>query len=401
MAQKNINSKSAFIYTPDFMLYKFSENHPFNPLRARMTYELLKKIHALKDCHICAPDTATDDDLLLAHSSQYIQFVKSIDFDNINEARLESYGLGIDSDDTPIFKNMHQAGLTIVGATLSAVNMVLSKKVDHALNLSGGLHHALYGKASGFCIYNDIVVAIRHIVNEYNMKVLYVDTDAHHGDGVQWAFYDDPNVCTLSIHETGRYLFPGTGGITERGSGKGLGFTFNIPVDAFTEDDSWLWCYQNAMESVAEYFKPDIIITQNGADGHYYDPLSHLNLTMESYKTIPKIAHNLAHKYCEGRWVALGGGGYDIFRVVPRAWSYLWLEMSEYNEEIEKKLPTEWIEKWQKYSHNSIPQYWDDPEDLYEPIPRKEEINYKNMTTLKNALYTITKGQIGNNFFLP
>jgi acetoin utilization protein AcuC len=304
---------------------------------------------------------------------------------------------GLLDDDMTVFENMHEAGLIIAGATLSAVEEVLSGRAHHALNLSGGLHHALYGKASGFCIYNDIVVAIKYILDHYDLKVLYVDTDAHHGDGVQWAFYDEPRVCTLSIHETGRYLFPGTGSIAERGTGQGMNLTFNIPVDAFTEDESWFDCYEQAFEKVADFFEPDVIITQNGADAHYYDPLSHLCLTSETYKKIPQTAHRLAHEYCGGKWIALGGGGYDVFRVVPRAWAFVWLEMIGYHGDL-TAIPSEWLQKWQKYSNHTLPAFWDDPQDLYDPIARRAEITYKNKSTLRNALNILGDRRIGNQF---
>lgn len=154
---------------------------------------------------------------------------------------------------------------------------------------------------------------------KYGARVLYVDTDAHHGDGVQWAFYEESDVCTLSIHETGRYLFPGTGSVNEKGQGQGFGFSINVPVDAFTEDESFLEVYETSFREVIEFFKPDVILTQNGADAHYLDPLTHLSSTIRIFKEIPRIAHKLAHEYCEGRWIAVGGGGYDIWRVVPRA----------------------------------------------------------------------------------
>ena len=217
-----------------------------------------------------------------------------------------------------------------------------------------------------------------------------MDTDAHHGDGVQWSFYDDDDVCTFSIHETGRYLFPGTGNINERGHGKGYGYSFNLPVDAFTEDESWLQIYTTALREITAFFKPDVILTQNGADSHYHDPLTHLSATMKIYEEIPKLAHQLAHEYCNGRWIAVGGGGYDIWRVVPRAWSRIWLEMNE-ETHLSGELPISWIENWQKVAPVSLPTKWEDPQDLYPPIPRKNEIAEKNLKALHNLLYPIQK----------
>ena len=249
-------------------------------------------------------------------------------------------------------------------------------------------HYGFRGKASGFCIYNDSSVAIKYIQKQYNARVLYVDTDAHHGDGVQWSFYDDDSVCTFSIHETGRYLFPGTGNTNERGQGKGYGYSFNIPVDAFTEDESWLHAYTTALKEITAFFKPDVILTQNGADSHFHDPLTHLSATMKIYEQIPKLAHELAHQYCNGRWIAVGGGGYDIWRVVPRAWSRIWLEMIGLSY-LSGDLPFSWLETWQSQSPVQLPTTWEDPDYLYPPIPRKQEITEKNMKTVEKLLYPL------------
>ncbi|ATA61021.1 acetoin utilization protein AcuC [Geobacillus stearothermophilus] len=373
----------AFVYSEQFLQYKFHDDHPFNQLRVKMTYDLLCTLGALEDRQIVAPRMATDDELALIHDRSYIEAVKAAGRGELSEAEAQNYGLG--TEDTPIFPNMHESSALLVGSTLTAVDAVLSGAAEHALNLGGGLHHGFRGKASGFCVYNDSAVAIQYIREKYGLRVLYVDTDAHHGDGVQWAFYDDPNVCTFSIHETGRYLFPGTGNVNERGLGAGYGYSFNIPVDAFTEDESWIAAYTTALREIADFFRPDVIVTQNGVDAHYYDPLTHLSVTMKTYRAIPKLAHEIAHEYCGGRWIAVGGG-YDIWRVVPRAWVLLWLEMTG-QADVSGPLPDEWRERWQPLSPVALPLEWDDPDDLYPPIPRKAEISEKNAQTVEKALY--------------
>lgn len=375
-----------FVFSEEQLTYKFNQDHPFNHLRLKLTLDLLMKMNAIKEEDIVLPRIATDEELYLAHDPNYVAAVKKAGHGGLAEEIAEGYGIG--TDDTPIFQNMHEASALLVGGTLTAVDYVMTGKARHALNLGGGLHHGFRGKASGFCIYNDSSVAIKYLQEKYGVRVLYVDTDAHHGDGVQWAFYDDPNVCTFSIHETGRYLFPGTGNVNERGQGKGYGYSFNVPVDAFTEDDSWLDAYTTSLREITEFFKPDVILTQNGADAHYYDPLTHLSSTMKIYREIPKLAHELAHQYCDGRWIAVGGGGYDIWRVVPRAWSLLWLEMTE-NRNGYGELPKEWREKWQEKAKVALPLNWDDPDNLYLPIPRKVEITEKNAQTVQKALYPI------------
>lgn len=381
-----MKKKPIFVYSPEQLEYKFSDSHPFNHKRLTLTMDLLKNIGALHDDDIVPARVATDEELLLAHDPKYIEIVKKAGHGELTEAECESYGIG--TEDTPIFKNMHEASAQLVGGTLTAVDYVMEGKAEHALNLGGGLHHGFRGRASGFCIYNDSNVAIRYLQEKYNARVLYVDTDAHHGDGVQWSFYDDPNVCTLSIHETGRYLFPGTGNITERGNGQGYGTSFNFPIDAFTEDESFLDIYEKSMREIFKFFKPDVVLTQNGADAHYFDPLTHLYGTINIYKEIPKLAHRLAHEYCGGKWIAVGGGGYDIWRVVPRAWSLLWLEMT--NQTMPTgPLPQAWLKRWQPESPVPFIPTWEDPHPLYEPIPRKTEIEEKNAQMLSKALHII------------
>ncbi|MEH6994159.1 acetoin utilization protein AcuC [Neobacillus drentensis] len=381
-----MTDRCSFVFSEELLNYKFNSNHPFNQFRLKLTVDLLHRLKALDNHQIVPPRMATEEELALVHDPSYIDAVKMAGYGQLPQHVAENYGIG--TEDTPIFPNMHEASALLVGGALTAVDQVMTGQAVHALHLGGGLHHGFRGKASGFCIYNDSSVAIKYLQNKYNARVLYVDTDAHHGDGVQWSFYDDPDVCTLSIHETGRYLFPGTGNVNERGQGKGYGYSFNIPVDAFTEDESWLDAYTQSLREVAEFFKPDVILTQNGADSHYYDPLTHLSATMKIYREIPKLAHEIAHQYCGGKWIAVGGGGYDIWRVVPRAWALVWMEMTE-NSNCYGSLPQDWLDYWKEKAPVNLPITWDDPEDIYKPIPRKAEITEKNLLTLEKALYPI------------
>ncbi|ARK31742.1 acetoin utilization protein AcuC [Halalkalibacter krulwichiae] len=385
-----IKRDASFVFSTEQLAYKFNDDHPFNHLRLQLTFELLKELKALDDNIIIPPRMATDEEIALIHDEAYIEAVKSAGRGELNEATAVNYGLG--TDDTPIFANMHEASALLVGGTLTAVDEVMQGRSNHALHLGGGLHHGFKGKASGFCIYNDSSIAIEYMKKHYGARVLYVDTDAHHGDGVQWAFYDDPDVCTLSIHETGRYLFPGTGQVHEKGSGRGYGFSINVPVDAFTEDHSFIEVYETALREVVSFFKPDVIITQNGADAHHFDPLTHLCSTIETYKAIPKLAHQLAHEYCDGRWIAVGGGGYDIWRVVPRAWSLVWLTMTGQQDQLPRRLPDNWLRKWSRQAEEELPLFWDD-QNIVPTIPRKQEITEKNFKTLEKALYHIRTEQ--------
>lgn len=381
-----MKKEAVFIFSEEQLDYSFSDTHPFNQKRIILTLDLLKKTQAIRDEDILPPRIATEEELLLAHDAKFIDIVKQAGNGELKEGIGSIYGIG--TEDTPIFPNMHNASALLVGGTLTAVDEVMTGRAKYALNLGGGLHHGFHGRASGFCVYNDSSVAIKYLQQKYGARVLYIDTDAHHGDGVQWSFYDDPSVCTLSIHETGRYLFPGTGHITERGNGTGYGTSFNFPIDAFTEDDSFLAVYRTAIREVAEHFKPDVILTQNGADAHYFDPLTHLYGTMAIYNEIPRMAREIAEEHCGGRWIAVGGGGYDIWRVVPRAWAQIWMAMKKMPAPT-GPLPVEWISAWQDESPVPLIPTWEDPNPLYEPIPRKDEITEKNAQMLDRALHII------------
>lgn len=384
-----IRMQPRFVFSHDFTLYFFHDEHPFNQKRLLLTMDLIRKLDLLTEEQLLSPRKATDDELTLVHNRPYIELIKKCSGDDYTIDDLSQCGL--DTEDTPVFPHMHDAAALIAGGTLQAVKHVASGKSDHAANLAGGLHHALSGKASGFCIYNDAAIGMAWLKRRYpDIRILYIDTDAHHGDGVQWAFYDDPTVCTLSIHETGRYLFPGTGDTTERGTGKGFGFSINVPLDAFTEDDSYAETLEAIIPEVAERFRPDMIISQHGCDAHRFDPLTHLAASMRIYNIIPKLIHRLAHTYCDGRWVALGGGGYDIWRVVPRAWTLLWAEMND-RELGDALLPEEWLAKWQSESPVRLPETLFDLVDTWKPIPRRADITEKNQRTVERVLLGVPK----------
>lgn len=376
-----MSRNARLIYSADYTRYYFHDEHPFNQRRLLLTYDLMSAYGLLNDADILPPRMATDEELALIHDPRYIQFVRQ---QGESDAELPlAAGYGIGTEDVPCFRQMHEASALIVGGTLQAVDAVMNGQAEHAFNPAGGLHHAFRGRASGFCIYNDCSVAIAYLRKHWDARILYIDTDAHHGDGVQWAFYDDPNVLTVSLHETGKYLFPGTGSLTERGEGSGYGYTVNIPLEAFTEDQSFLDIYHELVPKLARGFKPDVIVTQNGCDAHAYDPLTHLSCSMRIYQEIPRLAHRLAHEWCQGRWIAVGGGGYDIWRVVPRAWTLLWSEMTD-QPLADGPLPEAWRSRWQPLSSLELPaRLFDDP---FPPIPRRAEITEKNRITLERAL---------------
>lgn len=388
-----MQQNAAFLYGDGELRYRFHEHHPFNQNRLVMTADLLRRLGALPEACIIPPVPAIRQELERVHQPAYLRCVEELSLPVPGEEALADAGrFGLTTEDTPFFPGMHEASALIAGGTLQAALGVMRGDFRHALHLGGGLHHAMPDKAAGFCVYNDAAVAIAAVRSETGARVLYIDTDVHHGDGVQWSFYSDPEVWTLSIHETGKYLFPGTGFVHERGEGAGFGAAVNVPMEPYTEDESWMACLQEALERSAEAFKPDLIISQHGCDAHALDPLSHIHCSMDIYLEMPRLIHRLAHRYCEGRWVALGGGGYDIWRVVPRAWSLLWLEMTDHplievlKHDPVLALPPGWLEAWQPLSPVTLPQHWLDPAGSWEPMPRRTEITARNRQTLEVAL---------------
>ncbi|MDQ1913134.1 acetoin utilization protein AcuC [Paenibacillus sp. GD4] len=377
--------KALFIYDENETAYRFNDNHPFNQKRLMLTVDLLRTAGALHSGQLLEPIKASEDQLRLIHNPEYIEAVKSLSHPSPDAQWVAMAGrYGLDTEDTPFFPHMHEVTSMVVGGSIVAVDSVVQGKAQHALHLGGGLHHALPNKGAGFCVYNDASVAIEHAKQAYGARVLYIDTDVHHGDGVQWSFYTDPDVCTFSIHETGKYLFPGTGAVNERGEGSGFGTSINVPLEPYTEDESWLECFEEVLIRAAKQFQPDLIVSQHGCDAHAYDPLAHIHCSMTVYREMPRIIHRLAHEICGGRWVALGGGGYDIWRVVPRAWSLLWLEMTDHpllqklEQHPELPLPQEWVNAWQAQSEEELPVTWLDPTHQWAPMPRRAEITMKN-----------------------
>ncbi|MFK7696209.1 acetoin utilization protein AcuC [Paenibacillus sp. HJGM_3] len=388
-----MSQDALFVYHDRALQYRFNDTHPFNQKRIVLTMDLLRQAKALDDTRITSHGMAAESELHLIHSSPYVDIVKALSAANPSPdtiRRAEQYGL--DTEDTPFFEHMHEATSLLVGGSIAAADAVMTGTVPHAFHPGGGLHHAMPSKGSGFCVYNDASVAIAHIRRKYGARVLYLDTDVHHGDGVQWSFYSDPEVCTLSIHQTGKYLFPGTGAVNERGTDEGFGYSINVPLEPYTEDDSWLECFEEVLEGVVKFFKPDVIVSQHGCDAHAYDPLAHTHCSMRIYREMPLTIHRLAHEHCGGRWIALGGGGYDIWRVVPRAWSLLWLAMTDHPliAELGRSpllpLPAAWRETWAAESPVPLPETWLDPVDEWEPIPRRAKIEEKNRQTKEIAM---------------
>lgn len=363
MSEAKADFRARLIIDPGELAYNFGPEHPLQPRRIVALMDLLETsgLWHSTDEHSRLPlRAATFEELGLAHTTDYIAAVQSLSTrgggDSSPDARMQlAVKYGFADGDTPVLPHMHEVCSLIAGGTLVALSAVMGlpaggsfdSEGEHPLHVfhpGGGLHHAWAERASGFCVYNDISVAIANALRASEAKILYIDFDAHHGDGVQRSFYDEPRVMTVSLHETGRYLFPGTGDVLELGNGLGRGYSVNVPLEPFTEDDSYVEVMESLLSPLVISFAPDVIITQHGCDTHAWDPLTHLSLTLRGIQAQIKLAHQLAHAYCQGRWVAVGGGGYDLFRVVPRAWSMVWAEMSE--QPLPTHLPEEWVARW-------------------------------------------------------
>jgi len=390
-------ASAVFIHHPGSEQYKFHEHHPFNPIRLQSSIDLLIRSGALDKEQIIVPPSADDRTLMTVHREDYIRTVRQLSqAEPAADAGALAESFGLSDDDTPYFSGMHDATAAIVGGSVYAAEAVMSGQATRAFHMAGGLHHAFPHRGAGFCIYNDAAVAIRHIQRKYGARIMYIDTDVHHGDGVQWVFYDDDSVFTYSIHETGKFLFPGTGFVHERGVDAGIGACMNVPLEPYTEDDSWLDSFRSTVETAARLFKPDLIVSQHGCDAHAFDPLSHMHCSMRIYREMPLIIRDLADRYTQGRWVALGGGGYDIWKVVPRAWSYVWLALTS-NPIVALTapgaapvpLPRDWIAAWSNAAGGTeeLPEHWLDEVDDWTPMPRRGAIQAANEQTCSRVLH--------------
>jgi acetoin utilization protein AcuC len=300
--------------------YDFGPTHPLNPVRVELTMALAREFGVLThpNVEVEAFDSADDDLLRLVHGDDYLSAVKKAGATGTADP---AFGLG--TPDNPVFPGMHEASALVAGATVAAAAAVWSGQAEHAANVAGGLHHAMSRSASGFCVYNDPAVAIAWLLAEGVRRVAYVDVDVHHGDGVQAAFYQDPRVLTISLHESPRTLFPGTGFPHETGA---EGTSVNVALPAGTGDAGWLRAFHAVVPQLLRAFEPEILVTQQGCDCHLLDPLAHLALTVDGQRAAYQALHRLAHEITGGRWVLTGGGGYELVQVVPRAWTHLLAE---------------------------------------------------------------------------
>ncbi|QBI56054.1 acetoin utilization protein AcuC [Streptomonospora litoralis] len=322
--------------------YNFGPQHPLHPVRVELTMALCREFGVFDRPNVALSngvEPAADELLGLVHDSDYIEAVKragkALEPD-------DPYCLG--TSDNPVFPDMHEASALVAGASVRAASAVWNGESEHAANIAGGLHHAMPGNAWGFCVYNDAALAVAWLLEQGAKRVAYVDVDVHHGDGVQTMFYDDPRVLTVSLHESPMTLFPGTGRPTETGGPGAEGYAVNIALPAGTNDSRWLRAFEAVVPPVLREFQPEVLVTQQGVDTHALDPLANLMLSVDGQRRTYSALHRLAKETAGGRWVVLGGGGYELVQVVPRAWSHLLAEASGTQLDPAAETPQNWRE---------------------------------------------------------
>ncbi len=341
--------------------YDFGPGHPLAPVRVELTIALARELGvlALPSVSMLAPVVPAEmAELELVHDRAYIEAVRRAGRDGCGDGR---YGLG--TPDNPVFSGMHEASALVAGATLAAARAVWHGEALHAANIAGGLHHAMRRSASGFCVYNDPAIAISWLLEAGAKRVAYVDLDVHHGDGVQAAFYDDPRVLTISLHEHPATLFPGTGLASETGRGEGRGYAVNVALPAGTGDAGWLRAFDAVVPPLLRSFRPEVLVSQHGCDSHRLDPLAHLRLSVDAQRRAQLMTHELAHETAGGKWLLVGGGGYELVQVVPRSWAHLLAVAAGQPVDPGLPVPAAWRDLARRRTGEQAPSLMTDGED--------------------------------------
>lgn len=327
----------AVVWDSSLLGYDLGGEHPFNPVRLELTIRLATELGVLDGVPMLVPAKVAESELYRVHAAEYVEAVKQAPMLG------SDLGHGLGNEDNPIFEGMHDASALVVGSTLLGAQKIAAGEASRAVNIAGGLHHAKRGNASGFCVYNDCAVAISWLLDNGFDRVAYVDTDVHHGDGVQEAFYDDPRVLTVSLHQHPFTLWPGTGYAAETGSGAAEGSAVNLALPPHTRDPAWLRAFHAVVPSLLGAFRPQILVTQCGVDSHEEDPLADLSLSVDGHRAIYRELRALAEQYADGRWLAVGGGGYQLIRVVPRSWTHLLATVLDRDLAPATSIPSGWL----------------------------------------------------------
>ena len=371
-----MRGKLVYPYSDSLLDYEFSQEHPLKPERLKLTYLLSKELGLLDKCDVFEPSVATRQDLELFHSTEYIDAVIKCGKELCSDPR---HGLG--TADNPVFPKLYETGARYVGATIDAMKKII-EGASNAFCIPGGLHHAHRNAASGFCIFNDVAIAINYLRKKKDYRVFYFDFDAHHGDGVQNAFYREKEVLTISIHQTGKTLFPGTGFVYETGGAEGTGYAVNVPVIPGAGSLELIKVYEEIVVPLFESFKPDLLVTQLGVDGHYMDPLAHLAYTSFGYEKVIKGLRKLSSDHCDLGWLAVGGGGYHPVNVA-RLWT-LFLSLI-LDEKIPEKIPEEFANQCSTMGFSRCPETIRDEEDVIQMYFSREEVTLDLERTIRRV----------------
>ena len=328
------------VWAPAMTAYNFGHGHPMAPERMDLTARLAGSLGLLDLDHVtvAAPEVAADAELHAVHSPEFVAAVRRVS----ENPDVPDQARGLGTEDDPAFAGMHEASARLAGGSLLAAAAILDGGAVRAVNFGGGMHHASRDRASGFCIYNDAALAVQRLLDGGVRRVAYVDVDAHHGDGTQSIFWDDPRVLTVSLHESGLTLFPGTGFANEIGGPNAQGSAVNVALPARTADAGWLRAFHAVVPQVIGAFEPEVIVSQHGCDSHRLDPLTHLNISVDGQREAATAIGNLAARYCDNRWISTGGGGYNVVSVVPRSWSHLIAVAAGRPVPLRTPVPEEW-----------------------------------------------------------
>ena len=345
-----MSPRAAVVWTPDFLGYDLGDDHPLDPVRLDLTMRLATGLGVLEGVEPLVPEQAPDAEVQRVHVPSYLTAVKSAP-----EAPFR-VGHGLGTEDNPIFPGMHEASALVCGGSLLAAREIAEGRADRAVNIAGGLHHAMADRAAGFCVYNDCAVAISWLLDHGFDRIAYVDVDVHHGDGVQAAFYADPRVLTISLHQHPLTLWPGTGWPGEDGAGPAPATRSTCRCRRAPADSGWLRAFHAVVPSLLGAFRPQILVTQCGVDTHAEDPLANLGLSVDGHRAIYRALRELADEFAGGTWLAVGGGGYGLFRVVPRSWTHLLATVLDRDVEPRTgRCPADWAAHTARLTRQPLP----------------------------------------------
>lgn len=371
--------ETAFVYGDEYLRYDFGTFHPLRPERLKLTERLATHLGLLAKPNVTVvrPRIASEQELCSVHEPEHVSLVR----------KLSETGTGLlDSGDTPAFKGMFEAASFWAGGSLVAAELIAEGRVQHAFNIGGGLHHAGKSSSAGFCIFNDVAIAARALHDKHGFKRIFMlDIDAHHGNGTQEILFGDSHFLKVDFHESGLYLYPGSGFVDELGEGDGRGYMVNVPLPPYTDDETYLQLFEEIVPPLLQAFKPEIIIQQTGADGYRLDELTTMGLSTHTYEEVTRRMHAFSHIYCDGRYLLMGGGGYDV-AAVPRIWTLVLAEII--GAKISDELPTTWLEDFPKLSSREPPRELRDRPEPPE-LRMREKIKVETAEVLADIRKTI------------